>query len=497
MKFTRSSGILLHPTSLPGRFGIGSLGHEAFEFVNFLHRSAQSLWQILPLGPTGYGDSPYSAFSAFAGNPLLICLERLVERGDLEPSDIEGIDMPEDRVQFGQVQGLKGRLLKKAAERFFSMARGERRDAFESFCASESFWLEDYVLFRALREKFKQQPWTSWPAPYRLRETEAMEQVRQELDHSCAEGRYAQFVFFEQWSALKDYAGSRGVRILGDIPIYVADDSADVWARPELFHLNEQGLPYVVAGVPPDYFSATGQRWGNPMYRWEKMAEDGFSWWIERLRHNLKLTDLVRIDHFRGLEAAWEIPAADPTAEGGRWVPVPGRAMLRKAMEALGEIPLVAEDLGIITPEVEALRDEFNLPGMNILHFAFGSGAANPYLPHNVRCNSLIYTGTHDNDTSLGWWNALGAEERQSVQAYFGLENPRMPQDLIRLAMSSVAGICITPLQDILELDGAHRMNTPGQGCDNWGWRFKRQDLTGQREASLRDLTRIYGRVSN
>ncbi len=494
MKLRRSSGLLLHPTSLPGPFGIGSLGIEAYRFIDFLAGAGQSLWQVLPLGPTGYGDSPYSCFSAFAGNPLLICLERLVEEGDLEAEDLAGVTMPEGECNFGFVHGFKGRLLHKAAQRFFRDGSRERREAFDRFCSEQGYWVNDYALFQALRKHFGDDPWYRWPEPIRRREESALQFWGAELGEPIRCHRYAQFVFFEQWFALKAFANSRGVKIMGDIPIFVALDSADVWANPHLFHLDAAGEPTLVAGVPPDYFSATGQRWGNPLYRWETMAADGWSWWLNRFRWNLEQTDLVRIDHFRGFEACWAIPAAEKTAVNGSWTKVPGAELFQALAAALGDAPIVAEDLGVITPEVEALRDRFGFPGMKILQFAFGSGPGNPYLPHNLTSNCVVYTGTHDNNTTTGWWKGLKKAERAAVSSYLGSEGTDIARELLRLAMASVADLCVFPVQDVLGLDGAARMNTPGKPRGNWAWRLLPGALTGERQKSLRSLTEVYGR---
>lgn len=496
MAIPRSSGVLLHPTSLPGRFGLGDLGGEAFAFVDFLAAAGQSWWQILPLGPTGYGHSPYSAYSAFAGNPLLISLERLVECGELEAADIGGIAMAEGVAHFGFVQGLKERLLRKAARTFAAEAPRPRRDAFDRFCLDQAFWLNDHAIFQALRRQFKDQSWSRWPEGIRRREQSALHHWGMELAEAIHVHKYAQFVFFEQWHILKDYTNRKGVGLIGDIPIFVAFDSADVWANPELFHLDETGQPTVVAGVPPDYFSKTGQRWGNPLYRWERMVEDDFAWWLTRFRANLALTDLVRIDHFRGFEACWTIPAEEPTAINGSWEPVPGTALFNRLRQELGEdLPLIAEDLGIITPEVEALRDGFGLPGMKILHFAFGGDADNPYLPHNLTRDCVVYTGTHDNDTSLGWWKSLAKAERDRVREYLGHGGREMPWDLIRLAQASVAQLCILPLQDLLGLGADARMNVPGLATGNWGWRYRPGDLKPEIAERIARLTAVYGRV--
>ncbi len=494
MPSSRACGLLLHPTSLPGPFGIGALGSEAFAFVDFLAAAEQSVWQILPLGPTGYGNSPYSAYSAFAGNPLLICLERLVEVGDLDPADLQVETMPDGRAHYSYAQALKGRLLHKAAQRFRSQATAERRTAFAEFCDRQASWLNDFAFFMAARRKLKDLPWQAWPAELRSRNQAALHQWGTELAEPIHLQKYQQFIFFEQWFALKTYANSRGIRILGDIPIFLASDSADVWANAQDFHLDAEGHPDPVAGVPPDYFSATGQRWGNPLYRWERMAQDHFSWWRARFRWALTQTDLVRVDHFRGFSACWAIPASEATAINGRWVPVPGTELFSALAQDLGKPAIIAEDLGIITPEVEELRDRFDFPGMKILQFAFGSDASNPYLPHNLTRNSIIYTGTHDNDTSLGWWKGLNRLQRAKVLAYLGGSGRNMPWDLTRLALASVCQYCILPVQDVLALDSNARMNIPGVAEGNWAWRLNPGVLTPELAGQLAELTRIYGR---
>jgi 4-alpha-glucanotransferase len=496
MQTPRASGILLHPSSLPGPDGVGNFGASAYAFVDFLAAAGQTLWQMLPLTPPGYGESPYSAFSAFAGNPLLIAPEQLVAVGDLTAADLVDPPLPEGTADFAAARARLSRILPLAAQNFARQASPDRRAAFEHFCREAQGWLEDYVLFAVLHAEAGGAPWNSWPAQVRCRESQALASARKRLAGELATARYAQFVFAEQWTALKSYANARGIHIVGDMPIFVAYDSADVWARPGLFHLDADGAPTVVAGVPPDYFSATGQRWGNPLYRWEAMVAEGFAWWRERFRAAFNQSDLLRIDHFRGFEACWTIPAAEPTAVRGRWELVPGGELFQVLQAEFGSLPVIAEDLGVITPEVEALRDRFAFPGMKILQFAFGSDAANPYLPHNLTHNCVVYTGTHDNDTTVGWWRLLPLDERHRVCEYLDCAETDGPQALLRAALASVAQRCILPLQDVLGFDSEARMNRPGVGGGNWGWRFRPGDLRPELAARLAEWTVLYGRKS-
>lgn len=490
----RASGILLHPTALPGPYGIGDFGASAKRFIDFLQSAGQKIWQILPLGPTGYGDSPYSAFSAFAGNPLLISLDDLVANGDLLAEEIVLPPFPEDFVDFGAVSTFKLALLRHASTCFAARATAERRASFADFCQEEGSWLNDYTLYRAIRTREGDRPWYEWPPALRDRESAALLSIRAELAAAIAVEAYIQFLFAEQWQELKNYATAHGVLIFGDLPIFVADDSADVWAQRSYFQLDGEGRATYVAGVPPDYFSASGQRWGNPLYRWDRLKVDGFSWWIERLRRNLALYDLIRIDHFRGFSACWSIAAPEPTAIHGHWEEVPGQEFFAAATDTLGPLPVIAEDLGVITPEVEALRDHFGFPGMKILHFAFGGNAENPYLPHNFQRNSVVYTGTHDNDTTGGWWQSLDPSERSAVERYLGRAVNEPVVELMRLAAASVSRLCLFPLQDLLQLDSSARFNRPGAPSGNWQWRFKVGALTATHSDFLKDLTSIYGR---
>lgn len=504
---SRSSGILLHPTSLPGRFGIGDLGEEAYRFVDFLVRSGQSLWQVLPLGPTGYGNSPYMSFSAFAGNPLLISLERLVEEELLASADLENApSFPGDRVDYGMVGLFKWLLLLKSFQRFTSGSYSAHQDEYESFCGEHAFWLEDYALFMALKEAHAGDVWARWEASAARRDPDAFGGWRRKLSDKVHFQKYVQYLFFKQWGSLKTYCQEHGIQIMGDMPIYVARDSADVWVHRHLFQLDGSGSPTVVAGVPPDYFSAIGQRWGNPIYRWDVMAQSGYQWWIDRFRINLSLLDIIRLDHFRGFEAYWEIPAAEQAAINGRWVKGPGDLFFEAMRKALGDLPVIAEDLGVITPEVDALRDQFGLPGMRVLQMAFGNDPkAQEYRPENHIQNCVVYTATHDHNTTVGWFTAEPGkettqtkeeveEERTNVLKYLGTDGREIHWDFIRLALASVANMAIFPLQDILGLGTEDRMNRPGTAHGNWEWRLDPCVLTDEIEKKLCELTAMYER---
>ncbi len=506
MDHPRASGLLLHPTSLPGRYGIGDLGDAALAWIDFLVTAGQSIWQVLPLGPTGFADSPYACLSAFAGNPLLISPDRLIESGDLIAADLGTVPaFPQERVDYGAVIEWKMPLLHRAARRFLSAATPQRRTQFIAFCADNAAWLDDYALFIAVKMHFNQRMWTDWDAGIALREPAAMAHWQKMLADEIAEHRVLQFFFWEQWQALKSRANRRGVRIVGDVPIFVAGDSADVWANRPLFHLDETGRPTLIAGVPPDYFSETGQRWGNPLYRWDVLAGQGYHWWIERVRAMLDKVDIVRIDHFRGFIAYWEIPASEPTAIKGRWVPGPSAALFAAIEKALGRLPIWAEDLGVITPEVIDLRERFGFPGMKILQFAFdedalrasfGDYTRNPFLPHNYTPNFVVYTGTHDNDTALGWFEHCAAEERQKAMDYLGCDAREFNWSLIRAALASVAQTAVFPLQDVLGLGTEARMNLPGTSGGNWTWRCPPGALTAQYAERLSALTACYERIS-
>jgi len=475
--------VLLHPTSLPGSSTSGDLGAEAFHFVNFLADCGFGVWQMLPIGPPQGGCSPYQAASAHAGDPRLIGLEPLRTAGWLDTLPTPPFD-----------DAARDAALREAHRGFLRATGAAVKDEFAAFQAEHAHWLDDYVLFRALGAQ-RGGGWWRWPKGLRQRERRALQQARQKLAAELDYLRWEQFVFFRQWAALRAHAQSVGVQLFGDMPIFVAHDSAEVWARPEDFDLNPDGTPRVVAGVPPDYFSATGQRWGNPLYRWARLEADGFRFWVERLRTQLKLFDLVRIDHFRGFEAYWEIPATEEYAINGTWVPAPGDALFRRLRQEFGDLPLVAEDLGVITPGVEKLRRDHGLPGMRILQFAFSGGPDNPYLPHHHEPDAIVYTGTHDNDTTLGWYLSLAPEERAVVDDYLGQPGEPMPWPLIRCALASVACLAIVPMQDVLALDGTHRMNRPGTCEGNWDWRFDWSRIDPGLPARLRHLVRLYGRA--
>jgi 4-alpha-glucanotransferase len=498
MPYSRVSGILLHPTSFPGRFGIGDLGAIAYQFIDFLYESGQQLWQVLPLGPTAYGNSPYMCYSAMAGNPLLISPEFLQNQGLLSDADLK--DLPEfavEQVDYEQVIAVKTPLFLKAAETFKATASMEQRQAYDAFCASRAFWLNDYALFMALKDIHEGVSWYEWDEAIAKRKPAAMEQWRLRLTAKIFYHKYLQFEFFRQWSELKHYANERGIRIIGDIPIYVAHDSVDVWAFPQQFHLDpETSEASLMAGVPPDYFSATGQLWGNPIYDWEEMEKSGFEWWLQRFRAMLEYVDLIRIDHFRGFAAYWAVQQGETTAINGEWLEAPGEQFFETLRQELGSLPILAEDLGVITPDVEALRDQFGFPGMKVLQFAFGSDTANPFLPYNYLRNSVVYTGTHDNDTTVGWFHQLSDWERGNLLRYLGCTGPDgIHWDLIRLALSSVAEQAIFPLQDILGLGTEARMNFPGKPSGNWQWRYQAEALTQELGDRLRQLTETYGRA--
>jgi 4-alpha-glucanotransferase len=498
MRFPRSSGILLHPTSLPGRLGIGDFGPEARRFVDFLAAAGQKLWQVLPLGPTGYGESPYQSFSAWAGNPMLLSLEDLVEKGWLKDSALK--DAPafsDDRVDFERLIPWKTRVL----ESLEPLVAG-----FEKFCDANRHWLEDFALFSALKAHHKGVAWTDWEPGVRDRDPKALAKWSRDLAGTIAVQKKIQFAFFEQWRELREYCRERGVGIMGDLPIYVAHDSADVWINRQYFHVDDKGKPTVVSGVPPDYFSSTGQLWGNPIYRWDVLAREGYGWWIDRIRAELKMVDMIRLDHFRGFEGYWEVPGTESTAVNGRWVKGPGSALFRAAQKALGELPLVAENLGVITPEVEAIRHEFGYPGMSILQFGFGTDPQAPtFRPHNYPREVVAYTGTHDSDTTVGWWSSVGRGESTRSEAdisrehafakrYLNTDGSEIHWAFIRALEASVADTVLIPLQDVLGLGTEARMNQPATASGNWRWRYRREMLTPEIAGRLREFADLYER---
>ncbi len=492
---TRSSGIILHPTSLPGPYGIGDLGSAAYAWVDTLAQAKQKWWQILPLGPTGYADSPYQCFSAFAGNPLLVNPEALRDDGLIDAGDLEGWSLPAERVDFGPVIERKNRLLQRAWQNYQQGRAGHLRSELDGFLRQHHAWLSDFALFMALKDAQQGKSWQDWPRPLRLRDPQALATARGELAGGMGLHQFGQFLFFRQWRRLRDYAHQKGIRIIGDIPIFVSADSADIWANPQFFQLDEERRSRFVAGVPPDYFSATGQLWGNPLYDWAALERANFGWWVARFQALLELVDIVRFDHFRGFEGYWEVPAGRPDAVVGRWVKAPGAALLATVEKALGRLPIIAEDLGVITPEVLALRERFKLPGMRVLQFAFGDKPTNAYLPHNYDANTVVYTGTHDNDTTRGWYRATAEKERDHVRRYLARDGSDVAWDFIRTAWSSVADCAIAPLQDVLNLGAEARMNTPGRAAGNWSWRFQAPQLHAALLARLAELTELYGRA--
>ncbi len=495
MPFPRAAGILLHPTSLPSRGGVGDFGPAAYRFVDFLAVARQSLWQVLPLGPLGYGNSPYSATSAFAGNPILISLERLVEHGWIDRAQLEKLPVASGPVDYDRVFKQKLPVLFEAARNFLKTAPAEAQRRFDIFRRDNAWWLDDFVLFDAIRSRQKLETWNRWSRGLAQREPAALEQARKELAEDLLIRSALQFAFYEQWRALRRYCAERSIRVVGDVAIFVNHDSADVWTHRELFRLDEDLEPEVVAGVPPDFFSKTGQRWGNPLYRWEVMKDQGYKWWIQRLRWATQNCDFIRLDHFRGFDQFWEIPAGDPTAINGRWVDGPRDDLFVKLREALGGLPFFAEDLGYITPEVHALRERLDIPGMAVLQFGFGDEGAHMYLPHRS-VGKVIYTGTHDNDTVAGWWKSSASEsERRNAEAYVGHCADGIAWAFIRSAQCSPASLSIIPMQDVLGLGSEARMNTPSLDGGNWRWRFDEAQLQGDAASKLAHLVELSDRL--
>ena len=508
MDYPRASGVLLHPTSLPGRFGIGDLGKEACAFVDFLAATGQRYWEILPLGPSGSSDSPYQARSALAGNTLLVSPERLLDEGFLVRKDLADVpDFPEDRVAFKRVRPFKRKLLGKAYERFRKGGAAGLRAEFDDFCLRHAAWLDDYALYRALRDASGGIVWNQWEEGLARRDPAALRDARERLGEQVEAEKFAQFLFFRQWASLREHCRQRGIRIFGDVPIFVAHDSADVWTHPDQFKLDARGAPRVMAGVPPDYFSSTGQIWENPVYDWDRMKADGFPWWIARIRAALDMVDVARVDHFRGFLASWEIPGGDPTAERGQWVTAPGRELFEALRAALGDLPLVAEDLGTITPDVDALREACGFPGTRVLQFAFSEDSTGRDLPHNYPRNVVAYTGTHDNNTVVGWIGSrAGVDSTRSEEQvrrecelalkYVGCRDRKeIHWDFIRAVFASAAHTAIVPIQDVLGMGPESRMNVPGTRTGNWAWRLRPGSISDEACARLREMTELYGRL--
>jgi 4-alpha-glucanotransferase len=497
MNFERSSGILLHPTSLPSPDGIGDLGPEAFRWVDFLAECGCGLWQILPLGPTGYGDSPYQCFSAFAGNPYLVSPALLLDERLLTIEDIsDRPDFPTDKVDFGPVISWKRIILQRSYKTFNRLNNPVLKKEFIQFQQEQSSWLQDYATFSALKDLNDGKPWVEWDEAFRTHQPQVM--TKFQLDHHelLLEIMYYQFLFFRQWYRLKEYANSLNIKIIGDIPLFISHDSADAWSQPHLFYLDSKGYPSVVAGVPPDYFSPTGQLWGNPLYNWDVHKKNGYSWWIDRISSSLKLVDILRLDHFRGFAEYWEVPANMPTAELGKWMPGPGADIFETIQSQLGSLPIIAEDLGKITEDVIELRDQFNLPGMRIVQFAFSDDDTNVFLPHNFERNTAAYTGSHDNDTSIGWFVTAPENEKQIYYEYTGNSGEDIAWELIRIVWGSVANFAVAPMQDFLRLDTSARMNFPGKQAGNWSWRMDHHYQTGPLLQYIRRLNEIFSRIS-
>lgn len=496
MDFPRASGILLHPTSLPSQFGIGDFGPEAYAFADFLSRSGQSFWQMLPLGPPDHGGSPYASFSAFAGNTLLISPEQLIADGLLDTSDLpEAAPLTTERVEFDYVRKFKQDLLSKAFDKHQQGNNPELRASFESFVKVAHSWLDDFALFSALRDANGGSAWSDWDGGLKYRQTEALTRSRAILRNEIEAHKFYQFLFFRQWFKLKAYCNQHGIGIIGDVPIFVAHDSTDVWTNPEQFKLDENGMPKVVAGVPPDYFSPSGQLWGHPLFCWERMRRDGFNWWKTRISAAFDVFDVVRLDHFRGFAACWEIPASDTSAHRGRWVPSPGKELFTALRDALGELPIIAEDLGVITPDVDELRLEFGFPGMRILQFGFKTDEKNIHLPRNFSRHIVAYTATHDSDTSVGWFtNGASDYEKVKCLPYLQSDGKEIHWDFIKALSSSLADVAIIPLQDLLGLGSEARMNVPNSAQGNWSWRYKRHDLTDEISWRLKHQTAMCGR---
>ena len=496
MRFPRSCGILVHPSSFPSKYGMGDFGLEAKQFINFLVETDQSIWQVLPLGPTGFGDSPYASYSAFAGNHYFISLDTLVEKGLLKSNEVAEAEMPiTTKADYATSYSKKEVLYKIASERFYKNITKNEERSLRKFCKENQFWLDDYCLFIASSIQNSRNVWNQWTLELVQRDPVAMAKFRKQQSEEIKYQTWLQYEFFNQWYALKEYANSRGIRVIGDIPIFVDHNSADVWAHQQYFEVDKQGNRKLVAGVPPDYFSETGQLWGNPLYKWDVLEKDGYSWWVERFRQMFELYDAIRVDHFRGFDAYWQVDAKEKTAIKGDWISGPGKKLFKKIKEELGELPIIAEDLGVMTPSVEELRDSFQFPGMKILQFAFGSDSKNSFLPHNYNQNCVVYTGTHDNDTTIGWFHSAPEIERHRAREYSLSDDHDIQWALIRLAMLSVADQAIFPLQDYMNLDGTHRMNLPGTVENNWNWRYTPEMLNSVDKNRMKHLVSLSNRT--
>lgn len=497
MENTRKAGILLHPTSLPNNYGIGTFGPEAYAFVDFLKKAGQNIWQILPLGPTGPGDSPYQCYSAFALDPILIDLTHFVKKGWLESSDLKEAEKANSgRVDYAFANGSRSNIFKKVHDLFETSATQEEIADYEAFTSKQSYWLNDYALFKAIKETMAGKPWYEWPDEIRLSEAESLAQYKESFSQRIKYHKYLQFVANYQWLALKEYANKNSIEIIGDIPLYVSYDSSDAWANHEVFMLDKNLNPDLVAGVPPDFFSETGQLWGNVLFNWDFLKQTGFEWWIRRISYNLELADIIRIDHFRGLLAFWAVPFGEETAINGKWIDAPGKELFEALYEKFGELPIIAEDLGVITPDVDALREKYNLPGMKILQFGFDESDFNGFLPHFYHPNSVVYTGTHDNDTVMGWYNELSSDIKLKFHKYAGSIGSGPQWLMIRLAWASVSQMAIAPLQDVMGLDTDSRMNIPGTLVNNWQWRYFEGQLPDEYAHRLKDLSILYSRIN-
>ncbi|MEX0661506.1 MAG: 4-alpha-glucanotransferase [Balneolaceae bacterium] len=498
MRFSRSCGTLVHPTSFPAKYGMGDLGYEAKEFINFLAETGQGIWQVLPLGPTGYGNSPYASYSAFAGNHYLISLDLLVEKGLLNNEEAATAELPVTvKADYETSYGLKDQLYKKAFHRFNNQVDTETEKKLSTFRKDNEYWLEDYCLFSACSLANDRKPWNKWEQKGLVqRKPKAIREAKRSFSDEIEYQTWLQFEFFEQWYSLKEYATSKNIKVMGDIPIFVDHNSADVWGNPEFFEVDKNGYRTLVSGVPPDYFSETGQLWGNPLYNWDSLEKDNFKWWVERFRQMFELFDSIRVDHFRGFDEFWQVGASEKTAENGTWEKAPGYKLFNTIKKELGELPIIAEDLGVMTPGVIEMRDAFNFPGMKILQFAFDSDETNDFLPHNYPQNCVTYSGTHDNDTSIGWYNSAPDVEKHRVREYAKSDGKEVQWDLIRLGMLSVADQAIFPLQDFMNLDGSHRMNTPGTVGENWMWRFTPDMLHHIDKDRIRKLAKMGNRLN-